>query len=289
MAHEVSIGMPVYNGARFLRPTLDSLLAQTFSDFELIISDNASTDATEDICREYAKQDGRIRYIRQTENKGAVFNWNFVAQSATGRYFKWASSNDRCHATLIEKCITALRIDSSLVLAYPRTTLIDDNDAVLGAYDKDPEILDTLPSTRFLHAVSKLELNNAQCGLIRLDTLRKTRGERNYPAGDIVLMAELALHGGFRLIQEYLFFRRMDQDSSARYLSQTDLVQFLRPQGGGMALPRWRKFGDYYWSLLRTPIGMPDRTRGLIAVTRRMLWERGALVEELVQLTGLRR
>lgn len=91
---QVSIGMPVHNGARFIREAIDSLLAQTFSDFELIISDNASIDITEAICREYAAMDQRIRYVRQPENLGATANFIFVLDKAVGRYFMWAAADD---------------------------------------------------------------------------------------------------------------------------------------------------------------------------------------------------
>ena len=282
MTPVVSIGMPVYNGARFMRATLDSLLAQTFTDFELIISDNASTDATEAICRSYAEMDKRIRYIRQPENMGATYNWRFVAAIAKGTYFKWASSNDRCDPTLIEKCLGALQGDSGLVLAYPRTVLIDDNDVILEKYEKDLEVLDPSPSERFIRVATGMALNNAMCGLIRLNVLRKTRGERGYPAGDMVLMAELVLHGGFRLIPEFLFYRRVDQASTARFLSKEKLAHFLKPKGGGMGLPNWRKYGDYYWSLLRTPIALRERAHAMVSVTRWMYWERGKLLDELV-------
>ncbi|MFA5300916.1 MAG: glycosyltransferase family 2 protein [Lutibacter sp.] len=91
----VSIGMPVYNGEKFIREALDSLLAQTFTDFELIISDNASTDGTEAICREYAVCDSRIRYVRQSENRGACYNFQFVLDEAKGEYFMWAAADDK--------------------------------------------------------------------------------------------------------------------------------------------------------------------------------------------------
>ena len=90
----VSIGMPVYNGANFIREAIDSLLLQTFTDFELIISDNASIDETEAICREYAKKDLRIRYIRQPENRGIIFNFKLVLEEAKGEYFMWAAHDD---------------------------------------------------------------------------------------------------------------------------------------------------------------------------------------------------
>lgn len=286
MPPEVSIGMPVYNGARFLRATLDNLLTQTFPDFELIISDNASTDETETICLAYAEKDRRIRYIRQPENMGATFNWNYVAQVAAGRFLKWSSSNDLCDPTLIEKCVAALRADTNAVLAYPRTILMDDNGVQQGKYEKDLEILEPTPSERFGRVATGMALNNAMCGLIRLDVLRKTRGERAYPAGDMVLMAELALHGGFKLVPEFLFFRRVDQASTARFLSKEKLAHFIKPKGGGMGLPNWRKYGDYYWSLLRTPIGMRERMRAMLAVTRWMVWERRTLLAELGELFG---
>ncbi len=91
---QVSIGMPVYNGAQFIREALDSLLAQTFTNFELIISDNASTDDTEAICRDYAVKDARIRYVRQAKNLGATANFKFVLDEAVGEYFMWAAADD---------------------------------------------------------------------------------------------------------------------------------------------------------------------------------------------------
>jgi glycosyltransferase involved in cell wall biosynthesis len=93
-APRVSIGLPVYNGEPFIRDALDSLLAQTFSDFELIISDNASTDETETICRDYAAKDGRIRYLRWPENRGGVPNFQFLLDEAVGEFFMWAPADD---------------------------------------------------------------------------------------------------------------------------------------------------------------------------------------------------
>lgn len=91
---KVTIGMPVYNGQLFVRAALDALLAQTFTDFELIISDNASTDNTESICREYAVRNTRIRYVRHNENRGALANFQYVLDEARGKYFMWAAADD---------------------------------------------------------------------------------------------------------------------------------------------------------------------------------------------------
>ena len=97
----VSIGMPVYNGEKFIDDALDSLLEQTFTNFELILSDNASTDATESICRNYAKRDSRIKYFRQEKNIGALRNFQFVLDEAVGEYFMWAACDDKWHGSWI--------------------------------------------------------------------------------------------------------------------------------------------------------------------------------------------
>lgn len=120
----VSIGMPVYNGAQYIREALDSLLAQTFTDFELIISDNASTDATQSICEEYAHRDPRIRYVRQAENKGALANFQFVLDHAQGGFFMWAAADDRWDKHWIETVYTHIR-DSKQVAGFGELAHID--------------------------------------------------------------------------------------------------------------------------------------------------------------------
>ena len=131
-APKVTIGMPVYNGARHLAQALDSLLKQTFTDFELLIADNASTDRTGDICTDYAKLDPRIRYVRHATNRGAVYNWNFVVEQARGQYFKWASGNDYCAPTMLEQCVRTLDDEPLVVVVYGRTGYVDDDDSPLG-------------------------------------------------------------------------------------------------------------------------------------------------------------
>src|SRR3972149_7037346 len=124
---KVSVWMPVYNGERHLRNAVQSILGQTFRDIELIISDNASTDRTEAICREYASKDPRVRYYRNPKNLGAPENINSVFRRATGRYFKWAAANDECDPRFMEACVQILDERPNTVLAYPRTLLIREN------------------------------------------------------------------------------------------------------------------------------------------------------------------
>jgi len=127
---KVSIGMPVYNGGHFIREALDSLLAQTFTDFELIISDNASTDDTEEICREYATRDLRIRYVRQQRNMGGFYNFRFVLEQATGEYFMMAAYDDVRKDNFIEKLLNGFK-SNEVVSSFCVCREIDQNGNVI--------------------------------------------------------------------------------------------------------------------------------------------------------------
>ena len=200
----VSIGVPAYNAERFIACALDSLLGQTLTDLELIISDNGSTDGTREICEGYARRDPRVRYIRQAANIGAAANWNVVAREARGEFFKWASASDTCEPTMLEHCVAELRADPGAVLCYGKTDLMDENGRSFEVYADDRAFVEERPSERFLRVLELLKLNNAQCGVFRLDVLRRTRLDRPYPTGDMALMAELALYGTFRMLPEVL-------------------------------------------------------------------------------------
>jgi len=111
---KVSIGMPVYNGEKFVRDAINFILAQTFTNFELIISDNASSDSTEFICREYVNRDPRIKYIRQNKNMGAAANFQFVLDEAVGDYFMWAAADDKWLPAFISECYAVLEKDINI-------------------------------------------------------------------------------------------------------------------------------------------------------------------------------
>src|SRR3954471_2621746 len=122
----LTVGLPTYNGEDYLASALDSLLAQTFTDFELIISDNASTDATESIARAYAARDPRIRYVRHPRNRGSAFNHTYVIREARGEFFKWASDDDLYAPELLERCVAALDARPEIVLAHAWTAFINE-------------------------------------------------------------------------------------------------------------------------------------------------------------------
>jgi glycosyltransferase involved in cell wall biosynthesis len=214
----VSIGLPVYNGERFIRQALDSLLAQDYDNFELIISDNASTDCTSDICRDYLAKNQRIRYYRNEKNLGAVANFNRVFELSSGKYFMWAAADNELSPSFISCCSSILQHDPHVVLAYSRTTLIDDCGNPLGLA---PDQIDTRGLTtiqRYKHIIWNLSWCNMIYGLMRRDILGQTGVARNLVGWDHATLAELALKGAFAQVPDPLFHRRIntaDNDSEA--------------------------------------------------------------------------
>lgn len=201
--------MPVFNGETFLRQTLDSLLAQDYENFELIISDNASTDGTAAICREYAARDRRIRFYQNGRNLGPVFNFRRVFDLARGRYFMWAGDHDLWHPGFISSCLEVLEKDPEVVLAYTHTLLIDNNGNTL---EMMPDQLDTRglnPLDRFKKIIWELGFCNMFYGLFRADVLKKISFPRRVAiGGDNVILADLSLHGAIAQIPAPLFYRR---------------------------------------------------------------------------------
>ena len=278
----VSIGMPVYNGSRHFERAIESLLNQSFRDFELIISDNASTDNTQALCERYAQQDTRIRYIRQRENIGVAHNWNAVVHAARGTYFKWSSASDECAAEFIAKCVASLEADSGVVLAFGRTRFIDEDGTLLEVYDGDFSVTARTPSARFACVCSQLVLNNAQSGLIRLDALRKTALDRLYPHGDPVLMAELALHGRWQLLPDVLLYRRTGRGNFTPQRTLAEITRMYYPRRTKpIVLISSRRHWDYLTLALNAPIAWSERLRAARYALRHALSDRHALLREV--------
>lgn len=213
----VSIGIPVYNGGELFRETLDSLLAQSFEDFELIIGDNASTDGTERVAQEYVSRDRRVRYVRNTTNIGLSKNYNRLFDQAQGEYFKWAPADDICCPTYVERCVAVLDRDSSVVLAYPKTRFIDIERRPLEIEDPGWHLVSDSPVQRLRYVMFHGHWVNSIIGVIRRSALQKTRLMPDYPGGDFRLLGELSLLGKFYEVPEYLFIRRLHERSSSQH------------------------------------------------------------------------
>lgn len=280
-----SIGVPVYNTERYIGKALDALLAQTFTDFEIVISDNTSTDRTGEICREYAARDGRIRYIRQPENIGLPRNWNACVHAARGEFFKWASASDLVAPTMLEKCIAALRADPAMVLCYGKTAHVDENGVQLDVYEGDMSFDQPRPSDRFYAVSQNLSRNNPQCGVMRLDVLRRTRLDRTYPAGDMVMMAELSLFGTFKLLPEVMLYRRQTKATLTSMLSPRDLQRAFNPKSKSyIKMLRLRWHMDALASIWRSPVPVGEKVRASRFALRYMRWERAKIWSEFLTL-----
>jgi len=210
----VSLGMPVYNGANFIAATLDSLLAQTCRDFELIISDNASTDDTEAIVRAYAARDARIRYHRNETNIGGSANYNLTFEMARGRYFKWAAHDDLCAPAFLKRCVEALERDPDVVLAYTQAQAIDSAGNVVKDYPGKRHFNDSQARVRFYEFVLDPHPVVAVFGVMRRSVLAQTRLIGKYTGSDRPLLSELSLLGKFYEVPEQLFFYRFHEAQS---------------------------------------------------------------------------
>jgi GT2 family glycosyltransferase len=277
----VTLGMPIYNGARFLEASLDSLLAQTCGDFEIVISDNGSDDGTADICRRYAAADRRVRYVRHEANRGAAWNHNFVIAEARGRFFRWHHADDLCEPRHLERCVAALESDPRVVLAYPRTMLIDALGRVTSHYDDRLALSEEAPHARFRHLLANLFLCNTVLGLMRIDALRRTALLGYYVRSDHVLLAELAMAGRWAEVPEELFYRRVHAGKSTeanRSIRERAAWVDPRLRSGRFFWPNLRLFVEHLKAVGRASLGLQDRLLCLRAV---IVWQAGLEAERL--------
>lgn len=226
---KVSIGMPVYNGEQYLADSLDSILKQTYSDFELIICDNASTDNTEKICRDYMKLDRRIRYFRNPVNIGAAKNYNNVFQISIGEYFRWANHDDLFAPESLARCVEVLDNRADVVLVYPRTKIINYMGDIVCNYNDDLDLQTEVVSDRFAKAWQRVRMINVIYGLIRRKIIEKTTLMNDFFGADVSFVAELSLYGKFFEIPDYLFFRRVHKDAFSSKKDLKEKWQFYRP------------------------------------------------------------
>jgi glycosyltransferase involved in cell wall biosynthesis len=257
---KVSIGLPVYNGENYLEEALCSLLSQTFTDFEIVISDNASTDRTSEICQTYAAKDPRIRYLRNETNIGPRRNWNRVFTLSRGEYFNWTAHDDKYAPQFLEKCVEVLDRDPSVVLCYARTSIIDKDGNVVGHYDKPKRSGSPEPHVRFRDLIF-----NERCfeifGVIRTVALKKTPVFGNFGHADGVLLTRLGLLGRFHEIPEYLFLNRDHPEKSLyHYSTYRDYAVWYEPSNTGkILLPRWRMGFEYLKAVAAVSLSLKNR------------------------------
>jgi glycosyltransferase involved in cell wall biosynthesis len=266
---KVSIGMPVYNGETYLAETLTALLAQTFTDFELIISDNGSTDQTEAICRAYASQDARIQYVRSEENRGAAWNYNRVFALARGEYFKWAAHDDLCASDFLARCVEVLDQQLEVILCYARTKAINAQGQFIRDYPAKPAANADEAHRRFYEFICVAHPCVAVFGLIRREVLAKTPLIGNYSASDRPLLGELSLLGKFYEIPDYLFFyRNHAQQSWQKHPMKraNQEVWFDPARRKKMVFPHWRLLREHLRAVQKAPLTLDERLRCYLCV-----------------------
>ncbi len=245
----ISIGMPVYNGENFIAKAIDSILSQSFPDFELIICDNASTDATPQICQEFADRDDRIRYINSSENRGASGNFNRAFHVGRGRYFKWAAHDDELAPHYLKQCIDVLENRNDVILCHTQVNVIDEAGEVIRHDPIDAYPLDSDMASERFNALIRTDLDNYEVfGVIRNEVLEKTPLIPGYIASDRVLRAELGLRGKFHILPEPLFFCRDHPMRSIRAMpAHHKRGQWFDPKlKSRFIFPHWRIFAEYF-------------------------------------------
>lgn len=261
----VSLGVPVYNGEKYLERTLDSILAQTYPDFELVISDNGSNDRTQQICERYAQIDKRVIYNRNTKNIGIAPNYNKVFELSSGEYFKWADADDVLAPEFVEKCVQALDKYPDVAAAYPRTKFIDQNDVVFDEFQPPDGTTSSKAHVRFKTLILDPDHIVSQAsGLMRADLVRKSVMHGSYPCSDEVFLAHIALLGNFYEIPEFLFLYRIHSKQSTKGVlaSERARVRFFDTSlEGRVVLIKWLYLKNCIFAVNHSPLGVYEKFR----------------------------
>jgi len=204
----VSVAVPVWNGEDYLARALDSILAQTLSDIEVVILDNASTDATPAIAQAYVARDPRMRYIRHPQNIGSNPNFNAGARATAGRYLKWLAADDTVDPTFLERCVAVLEADPSVALCTTQFRDVGPDDELLGHHPYRFDLSGPDPARRFGSLMCGDRGQRIMMGVIRRAVLDRTRLLADYVGSDRAFVGEIALHGRIVEIPEELWSSR---------------------------------------------------------------------------------
>ncbi len=281
----VTIGVPVYNSERHLRTSLDSLLAQTYRDFVLVISDNASTDSTAEICQQYVKQDPRVQYHRNPVNIGMTGNFNRVFALTHTKYIKWSTADDFWAPEMLADAVAVMEADPSIAVCYPQTVIVNDEGREQGAYLDKLHLMQDDPAERFLGLISHIRLVNHHLGLLRTDAVRRTRLFGKHVSADIGFLAEMSLYGKFYEVKKPQFFRRFHADSSSWNRAAGDQEQEARRFHAAnvrrVPFNTFRFHGAYLGAIWRSPLSLTQKRKLLYHVSKGMYWHRGFLYDDL--------
>ena len=258
----VTVGIPVFNGETYVSQAIESILGQTFTELELIISDNGSTDQTEQICRQFAAKDGRIRYYREEINRGAAWNHNRLVELARGEYFKWQCCDDFSAPEMIARCVSELDRHPELVLCYGQFVRVDKNGGILGVKDSTVQGMASA-SQRFHSLIHRRDACEEIYGVLRTAIARQTRLIGPYTNSDDTFLAEMILRGKFGRLSEPLIYYRLHAGQSTKaYKSRVQRMKWFNTAHRGLfVLPSCIVVREYLSLIGRAPLPYSERLR----------------------------
>jgi glycosyltransferase involved in cell wall biosynthesis len=258
----VSVGLPVYNGAEHLAKALDAVVDQDLEDFEVIVCDNASTDATAEIARDYAARDGRIQYHRNERNLGLAGNFNKAFQLSSGRYFKWWAHDDWHPCNLLSRTTEVLEADPSAVLCATGVAIMDDDGVVFEEWRPEVDLLTPAPHVRLHRLLWTLGETHPLFSVMRSQALARTPQYRPFVGGDRVLLAQLILMGGFASVPDLLHYYRQARmrPGARKNPNKPSQAEILDPANKGKLPSRtWRLCYEHLRLVAAAPAGPKER------------------------------
>ena len=287
---DVSLALPVYNGEKFVADAIHSILAQDYKNFELIICDNASTDGTEKICRNFAASDPRVQYVRNERNLGAGPNYNLGLSLSRGKYFKWCACDDRISENFLSACVAALEQNRDAVLAYGTTQSIDQDGRLIPLVGEmmSPQQVSDSSLHRFKKYLNGRTTNFEIFGLYRSEALKKTTLHRSYYGSDKTLTAELTLLGRFIFVPGIVFYNREHPERSINIWDKKVLAGWIDTNASSKRyLPNFQRLGHLIEIAIRhREVVSPVKTLGIILLWALHPAQFGRCTAELIGLVS---
>lgn len=282
----ITIGLPVYNGQKFLQAAIDSHLSQSYGDFDLVISDNGSTDATEEICRRYAAQDDRISYLRSPVNRGILWNHRRVLEGLgeATPYFRWAGADDVLEPGLLAAMVEVLRSRPEVEAVMPATKNIDEAGAIIRSMERTLNLESAVPYERARQILLANYQHVIAYGLLRAPSLRRMRTGPDYIGWDPVFIWELALRGRIFQLEQLALLRRFHPGSISRVKTAGEMRKWVEPDArAGMNFPHWTWAYERARALLATSLPSREKLRISLLLLRATSWQRKDLARDVIQ------
>jgi glycosyltransferase involved in cell wall biosynthesis len=284
----VTVGLPVFNGENYLAETLACFLGQTFTDLEVVVSDNASTDRTPEIVAEFAARDARVRSVRQAANIGGAENYNVVFAESRGELFTWTAHDDLRSPDWVERAVAALDARPDAAVAISDAQRIDARGEPFQTYPLRPDLFSDDVAERFRAALRQNPILMV-FGLARADALRRTCGHEHYTGSDWGVTGGLALQGPVVHVDGAMFSYRAHADSltsrfaGRKWWQRSDFEAWFAPERGArVVFPSWRRLRSYVRAVLRAPVPLRVRLRLLGTLARTFVLDDRAYLTKLL-------